>query len=64
LRLGADEVVNFGNGCKAQRTERSGKDLTVVFDGAGNGITEKNFTAKLLGRNSQGRLLFGYAKLP
>jgi len=64
LRLGADEAVNFGKGCKALRTEKSGKDLVVVFDGRGNGITERNFTAKLLGRNKKGELLFGYAKLP
>ncbi len=64
LRFGANEVVNFGNGCKAVRTEKSGQDLVVVFDGSGNGITETNFAAKLLGRTKQGKLLFGYAKLP
>ena len=64
LRCGADEVVNFGRGCKVLRIEKSGKDLIVIFDGSGNGITEKNFTAKLLGRDKKGKLLFGYAKLP
>ena len=64
LRLGADEVVNFGKGCKALRTEKSGNDLIIVFDGRGHGVTEKNFAAKLLGRTRQGKLLFGYAKLP
>ena len=64
LRFGASEEVNFGRGSKVIKTERSGDDLTVTFDAAGNGITENNFTAKLLGRNSDGKLLFGYARLP
>jgi len=64
LRFGASEEVNFGRGCKAVKTERSGKDLIVIFDGAGNGITNNNFVAKLLGKTSRGKLLFGYARLP
>jgi hypothetical protein len=64
LRFGAPEQVNFGNGCKAIKTEASGKDLIVTFDAAGNGFTKDNFTAKLLGRTSTGKLLFGYARLP
>jgi hypothetical protein len=64
LRFGASEEVNFGKGCKATKTKRSGRDLIVTFDGAGNGITDDNFAAKLLGRTSDGKLLFGYARLP
>jgi hypothetical protein len=64
LRFGAPEVVNYGRGCSVIKTEKSGKDLIVTFDGAGNGITDKNFSAKLLGRTSDGDLLFGYARLP
>jgi len=64
LRLGVPEQVDFGRGCKAVKTERSGADLIVTFAGAGNGITEDNFTAKLLGKTSGGKLLFGYARLP
>lgn len=64
LRFGASEVVNFSAGCKAIETERSGKDLIVTFDATGNGITDDNFAAKLLGRTSDGKLLFGYARLP
>ena len=64
LRFGASEEVNFGRGCKVVKTERSGIDLIVTFDGAGNGITNNNFAAKLLGRTSRGKLLFGYARLP
>jgi len=64
LRFGAPEEVNFGRGCKAMKTERAGDDLIVTFNAAGNGITENNFTAKLLGKTSSGKLLFGYARLP
>lgn len=64
LRFGAPEEVNFGRGCKAIKTQRAGDDLIVTFDAAGNGITEDNFTARLLGKTSSGKLLFGYARLP
>jgi len=64
LRFGASEEVNFGRGCKVIKTERSGDDLIVTFDGTGNGITDDNFAAKLLGKNSSGKLLYGYARLP
>jgi hypothetical protein len=64
LRFGASEEVNFGRGCRAVRTQRSGRDLIVTFDGTGNGITDDNFAAKLLGKTSSGKLLFGYARLP
>jgi hypothetical protein len=64
LRFGAPEEVHFGRGCKARKTECAGDDLIVTFEGAGNGITEDNFTAKLLGKTSSGKLLFGYARLP
>lgn len=64
LRFGASEEVNFGRGCKAIKTEPSGDDMIVTFDGTGNGITDNNFAAKLLGKTSGGKLLFGYARLP
>ncbi len=64
LRFGACEEVNFGGGSKVVKTERSGEDLIVTFNGAGNGITNNNFAAKLLGKTSSGKLLFGYARLP
>ena len=64
LRFGASEEVNFGRGSKVIQTERSGDDLIVTFDGTGNGITDDNFAAKLLGKNINGKLLYGYARLP
>ena len=64
LRFGATEAVNFGGGARPVNTETVGKDLIVVFDGKGHGLTDDNFVAKLLGKNSTGKLLFGYARLP
>ena len=64
LRFGASEEVNFGKGCKVSSTVKSGNDLIVTFDGTENGLTQDNFVAKLLGRTSSGKLLFGYARLP
>ncbi|PAY16812.1 hypothetical protein CKO51_24560 [Rhodopirellula sp. SM50] len=64
LMFGAPEQVDFGNGCKVIDSEASGSDLIVTFSGKGNGITKDNFAAKLIGKNSKGALLFGYANLP
>ena len=64
LRFGASEEVNFGKGCEVLKTEKSGNDLIATFNGAGNGMTENNFVVKLLGKTNEGKLLFGYARLP
>ncbi len=64
LRFGASEEVNFGRGARAIKTEPAGDDLIITFDATGHGITENNFAAKLLGKTTKGKLLFGYARLP
>jgi len=64
LRFGASEEVNFGRGCKVIKTEKSGEDLIVVFEGKGNGFTDNNFAGKLLGKTKSGELLFAYSRLP
>jgi hypothetical protein len=64
LRFGASEEVNYGRGSTLLRTEKAGEDLVVVFEGKGSGITAENFAGKLLGRTSDGKLLFGWARLP
>jgi len=64
LRFGASEEVNFGRGSKVTKTEKQGDDLLVIFAGAGNGLTADNFAAKLLGSTKEGKLLFGFARLP
>ncbi|MDO6818511.1 glycoside hydrolase family protein [Zobellia sp. 1_MG-2023] len=64
LRFGASEQVNFGKGSKIKRTEKTGKDLILIFNGKGNGLTDDNFAGKLLGKDKKGKLLFGYTRLP
>jgi hypothetical protein len=64
LRLGASELVNYGKGCRIIDTERDGKHLVITFEGKGNGLTEDNFAVKLIGKTRDGKLLFGYARLP
>jgi len=64
LRFGAPEEVNFGRGSKVKTIERDGNNALITFEGGGNGITEENFAAKLLGKDSRGNLLFGYSRLP
>lgn len=38
--------------------------MILTFAGEGNGITEENFAAKLIGKTVNGKLLFAYARLP
>jgi hypothetical protein len=64
LRFGASTEVNFGRGSKVKRSEKSGADLIVTFDASGNGITADEFAPKLIGQTPQGKLLYGYARLP
>ncbi|MDR0384539.1 MAG: glycoside hydrolase family protein [Prevotellaceae bacterium] len=64
LRFGASTEVNFGRGCKVKSVEKSGDNLTVTFDAAGNGITADEFAPKLIGKTTSGSLLYGYARLP
>lgn len=64
LRFGAPEEVDFRRGSKLLKTEKKGKDFIAVFAGRGNGFADHNFAGKLLGRTSEGKLLFGYCRLP
>ncbi|MDZ8120252.1 hypothetical protein [Pontiella agarivorans] len=64
LRFGAAQEINFGHGCQVIRTEKSGEDLVVFFDGKGNGFNPENFAGKLLGKTTAGNLLFGWSHLP
>lgn len=64
LRFGASEEVNYGRGCTVQKTENEGKDLIITFNGKGNGITPKEFAPKLIGKYKNGKMLYGYARLP
>lgn len=64
LRFGASSEVNFGRGSKVKTVENSGTDLIVYFDAKGHGITDSEFAPKLIGKNKQGALIYGYARLP
>ena len=64
LRFGAPEEVNYGFGSRLIDTQESGSDLILIFEGKGNGLDTGNFTARLLGKDREGKLLFGYARLP
>lgn len=64
LQFGEPEAVNFGKGGKVISTGKSGADLIITFDAAGNNYPEDEFAAKMIGKTSKGKLLFGYARLP
>ena len=64
LKFGSSQEVNFGRGCSLLKKEKAGRNLILVFDGQGNGITAENFAGKLLGKTTQGKLLIGWARLP
>lgn len=64
LRFGASEEVNYGRGSKVLKTENDGDDLIITFEGKGNGITENEFAPKLIGKYKNGKMLYGYARLP
>ncbi len=63
LRCGAPEEVNFGLGCKVISSKKHVDGLILVFDGKNNGITEKNFACKLIGKTKNGELVVGFSKL-
>ncbi|PWJ57930.1 hypothetical protein CLV98_105110 [Dyadobacter jejuensis] len=63
LRFGASEEVDFGNGMVMVKAKKRGKDLLVVFGKEGHGLTEKDFTGKLLGFTKEHQLILRYVKL-
>jgi hypothetical protein len=63
LRFGSDQLVNYGGGGKAIKTEKSDKDLIVTFKGE-IGLNHRDFDLKLLGENKTGVLICAYAVLP
>lgn len=64
LRFGSFNEVNFGKGAKVIKTKKSGNDLLVVFNGKGSGIDENEFAPKMIGKDKNGKMIFGYAALP
>lgn len=64
LRFGASEEVNYGRGSTVLKTENDGRDLIITFNGKGSGITPQEFAPKLIGKYKNGKMLYGYARLP
>jgi len=64
LRFGSTEEVAYGGGCSVIKTEKKGEDLILIFNGKGHGITDDHFAGELLGKTSEGKMLFGYVRLP
>ena len=64
LRFGSHTEVNYGRGCKPIRSKASGNDIIVTFKGKGSGITPDEFAPKLIGKDTRGNMVFGYARLP
>ncbi len=64
LRFGASEEIDYGRGCSLLKVRKKGKNLILIFNGKGNGLNENDFAAKLLGKTKEGKLLFGYARIP
>ncbi|MFI3320233.1 MAG: glycoside hydrolase family protein [Rikenellaceae bacterium] len=64
LRFGLSKDVNFGKGCRVKSTRSEGDDLILVFDTRQYSIPDSEFAPKLLGRNTSGEVVFGYARNP
>ncbi|MBN7815887.1 glycoside hydrolase family protein [Algoriphagus pacificus] len=64
LRFGASEEVNFGRGAKVLGSQAKGYDLEITFEGKGNGFREDNFAGKMIGKDKNGAMVFGYSRLP
>lgn len=64
LRFGSNEAVNFGKGAKVVASKKQGRDLILTFSAEGHGINKEEFAPKLIGRYKNGKLLFGYTRVP
>ncbi len=64
LRFGSFTEVNFGRGAKVVKARKQGDDLIVSFRAKDCKLADDEFAPKMLGRTQQGRLLYGYARLP
>ncbi|WP_026953609.1 glycoside hydrolase family protein [Algoriphagus vanfongensis] len=64
LRFGASEEVNFGRGASPIAHKEVEEGLEIIFDGTESGFTKENFAGKLIGKNQDGELVFGYSRLP
>lgn len=64
LRLGVSDIVNYGGGAKAIKSEVTDGDLLVTFEWDGSAISKDNYDLKLLGKSKTNALIYAYALLP
>lgn len=64
LLFGSYKEVNYGRGAHAVKSRVDGDDLIVTFNAKGSGIDADEWAPKLLGHDKNGKLLWGYARLP
>lgn len=64
LRFGSNEQVNFGKGSRVVASKKQGRDLILTFSALEHGLTKEEFAPKLIGTYKNGKLLFGYTKVP
>ena len=64
LKFGAPETVDYGKGCEIISYEPDELGVIITFEGKNNGFSKDNFAGKLLGKDKNGGLLFGYSRLP
>ncbi len=64
LRFGSHRKVNYGYGSRVISVHPQKRDLIIMFDAHGCGITEEEFAPKLIGKKKSGEMIYGYAKLP
>lgn len=64
LIFGSYKEVNYGRGARAIKAHQEGNDLVVAFKGKESGIETGEWAPKLIGYSKNGKLLWGYARLP
>lgn len=64
LRFGVSEEVNYGRGSKAVKIEKHADGAIVTFAAYGHKLNMEDFAPKLIGKDKQGELLFGFTRVP
>ena len=64
LRFGCSKDVNYGKGCKCISAVPDGTDMVVTFNTKGYIIPDDEFAPKVLGKDVNGRMIYGYARNP
>ena len=64
LLFGEPGEVAFGRGSPVLRTRKKGRDLMLIFNASDCRFNDLSFVGELLGKTNEGKLLFGYARLP